>query len=248
MDREIIPVPVGTVPLDRSYLTYLRHAGETVDATIYIWVIRGGGPLIVVDTGPCTPEWAARHHMPMRQEPHERPERALRAAGVDPEKVEIVVLSHLHWDHCFNNGLFPAARFYVQRKELSYALAPLPIHCRGFEAPATGLTAPYLGVKYDVVDGDLQIASGVSLLLTPGHTPGSQCVLVQTCKGRCLVASDTIPLYENWESGDPLVPHVPNGFHYGLEEYFATFRKLQALDALVIPGHDPEVRKHDRLP
>lgn len=107
----------------------------------------------------------------------------LREIGVMPEDIEIVILIHLHWDHASNNGLFKNATFLVQKKELEYASSPLPVHLKGYEAPQSGMRPHYLGVKYTVTSGDYEVVPGVSTILTPGHSPGSQCVAVETEKG-----------------------------------------------------------------
>jgi N-acyl homoserine lactone hydrolase len=74
----------------------------------------------------------------------------------------------------------------------------------------------------------------------PGHTPGSQGVLVETDAGPFLLAGDTVDTYENWE-GNSQVEHIPSGIHTDLFQYFDSFRKIEHLGCEVIPSHDAAV-------
>jgi glyoxylase-like metal-dependent hydrolase (beta-lactamase superfamily II) len=99
------------------------------------------------------------------------------AAGVRPEEIDVLILTHLHGDHASSLHLFPRARVLVQRDELRYAVAPLAPHRWAYESyPPLGLAAD----RFEVLDGDAEIAEGVSVHLTPGHPPGLQGVAVRT--------------------------------------------------------------------
>ena len=74
--------------------------------------------------------------------------------------------------------------------------------------------SPYLAFLV-VLDGDEEIIPGIEVFLTPGHTPGSQCVRVNTEDGYYLIAGDTVNIYENWE-GNAKYHHVPAGIHVDL--------------------------------
>ena len=69
----------------------------------------------------------------------------LRQRGLEPGDIDVVINTHLHWDHCSNNALFPKATFYVQRDELGYACAPLPVHRQAYEKNP-GLSPGWLDV------------------------------------------------------------------------------------------------------
>ena len=103
--------------------------------------------------------------------------------GFDPAAVDIVVNSHLHFDHCGGNHLFAGKPFYVQRRELDDALGPEEYTIREWvEAP---------GVEYVALDGEHEILPGIRVLPAPGHTPGSQVVVVDTGPRPVVVAGDT---------------------------------------------------------
>ena len=80
----------------------------------------------------------------------------------------------------------------------------------------------------------------------PGHTGGSQGVLVDTTDGPYLLPGDLVPLYDNWplDGGPP----VPNGNHTDLYAYDRSFRRVAGLGATVLPSHDMRVLEHEAYP
>ena len=100
---------------------------------------------------------------------------ALHTIGIDERDVTAIVNSHLHFDHCGQNHVLPSVPVYVQSAEL--AAAQLPHYT----------IAEWAYIEPDrrrVVDGDEEIAPGVQILATPGHTPGHQSLLVQGPDGQ----------------------------------------------------------------
>lgn len=94
------------------------------------------------------------------------------------------------------------------------------------------------------VDGDVSLVPGVSVVTLPGHTPGSQGVLVEGGERRYLIAGDCVYTYENWE-GDAEATHIPAGLYTDLIQYEASFSKIEGLGCEVIPSHDVQVlRRH----
>lgn len=246
---KIIPINVGTLTVDKSEFTYMRNFGIKMQVPNIIWYIQGAGKKIMVDTGPCDPDWSNKYHFPMVRTPDQEPLKAIRKIGVDPKEIDIVLLTHLHWDHAFNNHLFTNATFYVQKEELRYAIAPLPVHMKGYESVAIGMSPDYITkTKYSIIDGDMEIVPGVSVVLTPGHSPGSMCVKVDTTRGPILIASDTVPLFENWKNTVAHIPRLPGAIHVGLVEYFASLEKMAKIADFVLPGHDPLVFDRTEYP
>jgi glyoxylase-like metal-dependent hydrolase (beta-lactamase superfamily II) len=240
---EIIPIKVGEfLTMEKSSLTYLIDPGKKLVEPIIMYLVKGKDKLILVDTGAADEEWSKKYHHPIRQTEDQKPINALKNLGIAPEDIEIVVNTHLHWDHCFNNALFPKARIYVQKKELEYAINPLPPHYVYYESFHIGMYPQWLKSlnKFNVVDGDTNILPGIDLIFIPGHTPGMQGVLVNTEDGKYLIASDCLGLFENWE-GNEMYRHIPSGIHYSLPEYFDTFKKIEKLCDHILPGHDEKV-------
>jgi len=101
----------------------------------------------------------------------------------DPGSVDVVVNTHLHFDHCGGNVLFPHTPIHVQRRELDDARTKDDYTIREW------VDAP--GVEYLAVDGELELLPGLRLVPTPGHTDGSQVVVVETADRPVVIAGDT---------------------------------------------------------
>jgi N-acyl homoserine lactone hydrolase len=137
----IFPICVGTIKqVEKSNYTYGLNQGIKIDGCSLIYVLKGGSEPIIIDTGMSEPGWASQHHYPSSRERSQEPLIALQKMGISCDDIRTVILTHLHWDHCFNNHLFPKARFLVQKDEIQYALFPLPIHALYYEAPSLGMT------------------------------------------------------------------------------------------------------------
>jgi glyoxylase-like metal-dependent hydrolase (beta-lactamase superfamily II) len=241
---QILALPSGLVPqAHQAAITYQRGWGKYQRLPMIMFVIIGGEHPIMVDTG--TPDAAfVREHFQygtFERPDGEDPRTVLANAGVDPADVRHVVFTHLHWDHCSNVELFPNATFTVQDRELRYAVKPIPLHYRAYQH-LPGTQPPWLSVlnRVNPVQGTVEIAPGVSTVHLPGHTPGSQGVLVETGAGRYLIAGDNLDSYDNW-TGDASTPHIPSGAFSNLIEYTETFGKIEALECEPIPSHDQRV-------
>ncbi|WP_242888663.1 N-acyl homoserine lactonase family protein [Actinomadura litoris] len=237
---KVTPFRVGRsrdVPLPAA--VYGSASDETIDIIMFMFVIESAGTRVIVDTGTLAPEYVRRHHAyDFARDPEETPETVLRQAGIEPDDIDYVVNTHLHWDHCSNNALFRNARVLVNRRELEYAINPLPIHERAYEK-LPGLQAPWMSAwdRTEAITGEQRICPGVTVVPMPGHTPGSQGVLVEADNGRYLLAGDAIGVYENWDSGDWRQSVAPT-IHTNLIECYETFEYVAALDCEVIPSHD----------
>jgi N-acyl homoserine lactone hydrolase len=244
-DSDYSPLKIGTITsFEKSKLTYGYNSGEKIDIPCLVWLIQGASKQILVDSGPCDPDFAEKYHAKLKQNQDELLNNRLNRVGVNPKDIDLVILTHLHWDHCYNLELFKNARFLVQKKELHYAVSPLPLHKPAFEAQVEGVIPPWVKI-YDrliTIDGDLALEPELEIVLLPGHTPGLQGLVVKTEFGRFLIASDCLPLYENWfnHSG-----YIPSGIHINLTEFYDTFKKIERVADYILPGHDPDVLKQE---
>lgn len=248
MDVQIYPLLAGWV--DNDVCTFDPGAQPSpLRAPVLFWVIAAGGLTVVFDTGPSDPRLAARRgRTNYRRNGEEEPLTQLLSIGAQPGDVDAVVLSHLHWDHAGNWQLFPRAQIYVQAAELAYAAAPEQAHRRYFDTVADPPAA--------MPDAAVSAVNGASLVLgdprlqlvpLPGHTPGSQGLLVCTGSSRILLAGDTVPLLRNLAGPQPRA----NGIATDKAMAQATIEKTPDLATDVLPSHDPMLTGycgHDVVP
>jgi glyoxylase-like metal-dependent hydrolase (beta-lactamase superfamily II) len=107
----------------------------------------------------------------------------LRDLGIHRDDVQAIVNSHLHFDHCGGNPLFPGVPIHVQSAELRAAHQPVYTALEWVD---------FEGAHYEEHDGDYDIADGIDVLATNGHTVGHQSLSVQTTDGRLTLAGQAI--------------------------------------------------------
>jgi N-acyl homoserine lactone hydrolase len=148
--------------------------------------------VILVDTGVGWPtelvkEWkVVNHHIA----------DALAEHDLSPADVRVVINTHLHFDHCGQNAVFKHAPFYVQRSELERA--------RLVKA-ATSEWFDFTGARFELLDGDAEVADGIRVLATPGHTVGHQSVVVDTPDGDAVMIGDaayTAQIFKDRDQAD----------------------------------------------
>jgi len=233
---KIRALDTGSIELEKSIGTHLTGYGEILLVPVTVFLIEkiDGKVKIIVDTGMESPE---RSQEVLNQHYFRSEEQKLQVIfkhlHIDPAEIGTVILTHLHHDHCGNNVLFPHARFFVQQEELRYAFAPLPDETKPYFSPLIGLTPSFMGTAFELIDGDEEILEGIQVIKTPGHTPGSQSVLVNTPEGVYCLAGDNVMLYENIEK------NIPVGHIYSRGDWFSSIRKMRALSDHILPSHDP---------
>jgi N-acyl homoserine lactone hydrolase len=136
---------------------------------VFGWAIDGPEGTIVVDTGmiDSTPELDAEWGPVLLPWP-------------ELGEVRAVINTHLHFDHCGGNRRFAGTPTFVQRSELAAAVAPDYLE----------EWVRFPGATYVELDGDAQLFDGVSVLFTPGHSPGHQSVLVEAADGLVVLGGD----------------------------------------------------------
>ena len=234
-DWTITMLDTGTQTLDKGIMTYLTDMGREIQIPVTVALIQGP-ETILVDTSFLSVErtWEIRRRKIARTSAQELVP-ALASAGVRPEDISIVIHTHLHYDHAGNNRLLPNARFFVQREELRYALAPTTFDATAYFAPSLGISPDYLGTKFELLDGDAGIADGVRVITTPGHTPGHQSVLVDTAGGRYCVTGDAVMWYENLEK------MIPPGINTCMIDCMASMARIAREADHVLPSHEPKL-------
>jgi len=145
---------------------------------VYVYVIDHPDARVLVDTGMTGPHPAVADLDP-RLVP-------LSGQGLDLATIDVVVNTHLHFDHCGGNHLFAGRPIYVQRQELEDARSMDDYTIREW------VDAP--GVRYEPVDGEHELLPGLRLVPAPGHTRGLQVVVVET-GGRPLVVGGDVAVW-----------------------------------------------------
>jgi N-acyl homoserine lactone hydrolase len=140
---------------------------------LYVHVIDHPDARVLVDTG-----MTELHPLVADMDPRLRP---LSEQDVDLAGIDVVVNTHMHFDHCGGNHLFAGKPIYVQRREREAARGP------DYTIPEW---VEFEGATYVEVEGEAEILPGIRVLPTPGHTEGHQSVLVDTAEGLVVVGGD----------------------------------------------------------
>jgi N-acyl homoserine lactone hydrolase len=148
---------------------------------VYVHVIDHPDARVLVDTG-----MTELHPLVADMDPRLTPLSA--QADVDLAGIDVVINTHLHYDHCGGNHLFSGRPIYVQRRELDDARTLDDYTIREWvEAP---------GAQYVPVDGELEVLPGLRLVPAPGHTPGSQVVVVETGGRPAVIGGDMAVFFD----------------------------------------------------
>ena len=176
-----------------------------------------------------------------------RLEDALAAVGFSPNDVDIVIDTHLHFDHAGGNTLvddegvvrlaFPRARYVVQKAELAFA------HWHNERTRASYLPHNFDPVaaagRFDFVDGDVEIVPGIRVRRTPGHVPHHQSVIVSSDGETACFLADLVPTSAHlplaWIMGYDVEPLVT------LETKRTLLGEARRESWLLVFEHDPAV-------
>jgi N-acyl homoserine lactone hydrolase len=164
-------------------------------------------------------------------------EARLAAIGVRPEEITRIVLTHAHWDHSLNLAYFPNAEVFINADEYEYSQQP---------HPGDWATPAYIGDMINrakkvtqLRDGD-ELEAGVRVMAVPGHSPGSQAVLVESAEGIVGLVGDALP-----GRAAALLPTPTARIVFWDEaEAERSARRLLDTVSLVFPGHDRPFRNN----
>lgn len=158
----------------------------------------------------------------------------LEAIGRDPEKIDLLINSHFHFDHCGGNALIPNATLLVQRREWDVGMDQDAAARSGFNPRDFDL-----GHKLRLIDGEHDVFGDGSVVCLPthGHTPGHQSLKLRLPGGDIVLAADACYFCQTLR--ERRLPH----FAYDKEQMLASLDRLEALEkagARIFFGHDPE--------
>ncbi|KFN02960.1 N-acyl homoserine lactonase family protein [Bacillus clarus] len=226
--------------LDHSAVNSTLAPGKLLNLPVWCYLLETEEGPILVDTG--MPEMAVDNEnlfkgtfvegkiLPKMSE-NDRVINILKRMGYEPEDLLCIISSHLHFDHAGGNGTFTNTPIIVQRSEYGAALHR--------EEYLKECILPNL--NYKMIEGDYEVAPGVKLLYTPGHSPGHQSLFITTEKsGSILLTIDASYTKENFEDEVPFA-----GFDSELA--LSSVKRLKGIVArekpIVFFGHDMEQEK-----
>jgi glyoxylase-like metal-dependent hydrolase (beta-lactamase superfamily II) len=240
---EVYALSAGGRTTDWSTRLYLEPIGETMTAAYFMWLIRGPGGPILVDTG-FTTRLGKLKGIPVER--LRTRNDLLTTAGIDPREIATVILTHLHWDHFDLEGFLPKAIFWVQRREVEFWSGDAG-HEPWLQRFVSDSFVQDLEVlrstgRLKVIDGSLDVVDGIRLELVGGHSPGMQIVVVQSVKGPFVIANDALTTYRNLRDWAPPAIHINS-----IPECLAAMERIRSLaggdENRICPGHDGEVWK-----
>jgi glyoxylase-like metal-dependent hydrolase (beta-lactamase superfamily II) len=222
---------------DVSGLVMGAPKGEKINIAMVVWLIRGGGHNILFDSGYHRDTFLK--YFPSTG--YMRPDEAVKLAGVQPDDVTDIVISHAHWDHMGGIDLFPKANVWIQKDEYRYytmdAWQPGGNHGGIDPADVQELVKLNTERRVRLVDGDnVEIFPGIRAYTGARHTYASQYLRVDG-NPPFVLASDNVYLYRN------LTEHKASATFSKADEaanIAAQARMVELAGSVdrIVPGHD----------
>jgi glyoxylase-like metal-dependent hydrolase (beta-lactamase superfamily II) len=218
-----------------------RNIGQDTDYpfSIYISVIQGNGLNALVDTGMESVAEMNRSagflmSKLITQEPGEDTLSIVRKAGLEPEDIHYVFLTHCHYDHCSNLPLFLNATVVIPSRAWMLWHADLE-RARYLHSGFYQLLEDWNRQKKVVLLDDGLVVPGIGVQRVGGHSPCSQFIYVNTARGVALFSGDTVQMFRNVEE------NVCIGIYDDEPECWSAIRVARRDADILIPGHDPRL-------
>ena len=246
MNYRIIPLVLLKYEGEKGVMTFLTDYGKPIVRPFVMWYIEGAGKNIIVDTAIEMRDYKNYHpdfnNLSMDQIMSF--EEALGSVGLTPEKVDVVIQTHLHFDHCYNTRKCVNAKVIVQEDELKFAYS---------SGPFQGLYRKELfeGLNFELVKGDHALFNGIELIHVPGHSLGGQAVSIQTKNGKAII-SGFCSIKENFypKKTHPMAGHpvVLPGIMVDAVKAYESILKIKERADIILPLHDPELLEIKSIP
>ena len=238
---EAYAVRFGTLPQFRvSGLIAGADPARRMDLPVMVWLLKGSnGRRVLIDAG----FYRQRFLDQWKPQNFRSPADAVAAAGVKPEEITDIIISHAHWDHVDGADLFPKATVWIQREEFTYytgeAWHAANTHGGVFAEDMLALVKINTEGRLRFVNGDDQeILPGIRCYIGGKHTYQSQYVGVQTAGGTAVFTSDNVYMYENLEKRTPIAQTLDAASNLKAQD---RVKSLASSPSLIVPGHDPAV-------
>jgi N-acyl homoserine lactone hydrolase len=221
--------PLQTAKAERriANYTYLRDNNQTIAVFYGAFLLKSPDRNVLVDTGCDAVNYAAGPLSPV--EDVASLQQNLGRLGLSIREIDAVILTHLHFDHTAFLHLFQHCPKFVQEREWHSALHPHP-YFSCFYVPRF-----FQDVDFQLIDGDRVLFPGIEAALVPGHSAGSQAVIVETNDGRAAI-SGFCCLAQNFDKVDFAIP----GIHENLQQSYDSMLKLMGLADIVYANHSSD--------
>ncbi len=253
-DNKVYLLDGGSLVLDGFHIWWNKGPGGEVRFPVYSTLIETPKGRFLIDTG-------YDYDHVMRALAFEKPKQtkeqtipgALKLLGLEPKDIDVLFNSHFHFDHVGGNRFFPDAKKICHKQELEQSASPQPFEVLGYsdmafntEAAAARGMADQLSpdqtdsnTAFEFVEGDVELAPGVTLIFTPGHTIGHYSLLVEfDTRAPLLLTLDACYTKRSYEQ------EINAGFHIDPVAGVNSMRRLKQIEAEkgaeVLFSHDAE--------
>ncbi len=233
---KVYALSYGTSPFRESSAISGGSRTKRIRYEWMFWLIQDGPRTILVDTGfndeKTAEKWRFHKYLP--------PPERLKQAGVQPDSVTDIILTHLHWDHCGSLSSYPNAVVWLQEKEFDWARESLGVSGRNKHGLQMQDMEVLLKIQTEnrlkLINGQYSVSEDVVIQHVGGHTPGFQCVNVSSPYGPICILADNANLFKSVQFKKP-------GGNAQDKKENAEAIQTALLSAgspfLVLPGHDP---------
>lgn len=234
--KALYAIQNGFIGFETTGLFYGERSAERVAIPVTCYLIRTGDGIILFDTGvsPRAVPGLLRRDPLARFGDDDLLVHRLDSLGLEPADIDLVVLSHLHFDHAGGADIFPSSELIAQKDEYAYAQYPAQFFAdfyyrKNFDLP---------GYRWRLLNGDTELVPGITALRSDGHTPGHQSLLVELPEtGPVILAGDCC----YWQRS--IDEEIPPGVVWDPTRAMHSIQRLKTLARLtggrIFPSHDP---------
>lgn len=251
----IRPIALCLSGSDLGRYTYRMGYGIGCAVVTTVWYIEGASRHILVDAG-ITAEQFKDYGWRVPKYDLQSLEQGLGKLSLKPEDIDLVIVTHMHFDHVALGYKYTKAKFLVQKDELWAAENEIPPW-----DPYNYIPGAWKGLDFEVMEGDYEVEEGINCWLTPGHTRGGQSVVIDTPKGKAIIdcfcsqwenyypyPAMYRPTMKREEDMPPDPPVALTGPRWDNENSYKSLLKIKEAADILIPGHSPKYLNVDRIP